>query len=206
MRVVGRGISGCLNSAGGRAVPGDSIQDVDQGFLQVVPPPLANTLTARMHKGINTTCDEGQTLIPEIVGGFDAVPFDTTQITSPGNYSNPRSGDACHPLTACGDPPTIAFGGQMSVPQVDFELSQTLQAKNPQAVAIGWRVRRITPVEAERLQGFPDNYTAIPWRRRPADQCPDGPRYKALGNSMAEPVMNWLGRRIDAVRAITDGR
>lgn len=58
-------------------------------------------------------------------------------------------------------------------------------------------VRRLTPVECERLQGFPDNYTAIPWRGKPADQCPDGPRYKALGNSWAVPLFTWLGRRID---------
>ena len=57
-------------------------------------------------------------------------------------------------------------------------------------------VRRLTPVECERLQGFPDSYTAIPWRNKPAEDCPDGPRYKALGNSMAVPVMRWILRRI----------
>lgn len=63
-------------------------------------------------------------------------------------------------------------------------------------------VRRLTPRECERLQGFPDDYTLIPWRGKPADQCPDGPRYKALGNSMAVPVMAWIGRRIEMVRQI----
>ena len=58
------------------------------------------------------------------------------------------------------------------------------------------QVRRLTCVECERLQGFPDGYTAIPWRKKPADQCPDGPRYKALGNSMAVPCMRWIGQRI----------
>ena len=57
-------------------------------------------------------------------------------------------------------------------------------------------VRRLTPVECERLQGFPDNYTQIPWRKKEADVCPDGPRYKAMGNSMAVPVMKWIGQRI----------
>jgi DNA (cytosine-5)-methyltransferase 1 len=57
-------------------------------------------------------------------------------------------------------------------------------------------VRRLTPVECERLQGFPDNFTAIPWRKKGAEDCPDGPRYKALGNSMAVPVMRWIGERI----------
>ena len=58
------------------------------------------------------------------------------------------------------------------------------------------QVRRLTPVECERLQGFPDHYTAIPWRGKPVDNCPDGPRYKALGNSWAVPVVRWIGRRI----------
>lgn len=57
-------------------------------------------------------------------------------------------------------------------------------------------VRRLTPVECERLQGFPDNYSQIPWRKKPASECPDGPRYKALGNSWAVPVVQWIGRRI----------
>jgi len=60
-------------------------------------------------------------------------------------------------------------------------------------------VRRLTPRECERLQGFNDDHTMIPWRNKPADQCPDGPRYKALGNSMAVPCMAWIGKRIDSV-------
>ena len=59
------------------------------------------------------------------------------------------------------------------------------------------QVRRLTPVECERLQGFPDGYTNIPWRK--AVESPDGPRYKALGNSMAVPVMAWIGKRIKQV-------
>jgi DNA (cytosine-5)-methyltransferase 1 len=78
------------------------------------------------------------------------------------------------------------------------------------------QVRRLTPVECERLQGFPDNYTRIPWKlgywaadkhspevlETIAKQCPDGPRYKALGNSMAVPVMRWIGERVAAVEAL----
>jgi len=60
-------------------------------------------------------------------------------------------------------------------------------------------VRRLTPVECERLQGFPDGFTAIPWGKKAAEECPDGPRYKALGNSMAVPVMRWIGERIQLV-------
>ena len=61
---------------------------------------------------------------------------------------------------------------------------------------IGMQVRRLTPVECERLMGFSDDYTAIPWRKKPADQCPDGPRYRALGNSWAIPCVSWIGERI----------
>lgn len=60
-------------------------------------------------------------------------------------------------------------------------------------------VRRLTPLECERLQGFPDGHTLIRWKGKPAEECPDGPRYKAIGNSMAVPVMRWIGRRIAAV-------
>jgi DNA (cytosine-5)-methyltransferase 1 len=59
-------------------------------------------------------------------------------------------------------------------------------------------LRRLTPRECERLQGFPDDYTLIPYRRKAAGKCPDGPRYKALGNSMAVPCMRWIGERIAA--------
>jgi DNA (cytosine-5)-methyltransferase 1 len=65
------------------------------------------------------------------------------------------------------------------------------------------QVRRLTPRECERLQGFPDDYTAIPWRGK---EAPDGPRYKALGNSMAVPVMRWIGKRIQQVEKILDER
>jgi DNA (cytosine-5)-methyltransferase 1 len=127
----------------------------------------------------------------------------------------------------------IAFSGQMSVPQTDVDMTQTLQVKNPMAVAhsIGtdiyngaitgdvavpltnrsdgtgtghtvmqaMAVRRLTPKECERLQGFPDNYTDI---KPKGKATPDGPRYKALGNSMAVPVMAWIGKRIQEVDAI----
>jgi DNA (cytosine-5)-methyltransferase 1 len=65
------------------------------------------------------------------------------------------------------------------------------------AVVQAMQVRRLTPVECERLQGFPDNFSRIPWKKKPAEDCPDGPRYKALGNSMAVPCMRWIGERIN---------
>ena len=125
----------------------------------------------------------------------------------------------------------ITFSGQMSNPHTNVDITQTLQAKNPMAVAhsvvaptltaandpsrspqssevtnqvysvyqSSMAVRRLTPKECERLQGFPDNYTDIQPKGKPT---PDGPRYKALGNSMAVPVMAWIGQRIEQVEAI----
>lgn len=61
---------------------------------------------------------------------------------------------------------------------------------------VGSSVRRLTPKECERLQGMPDDYTLIPWRGKPASKCPDGPRYKAIGNSKAVTVVRWIGRRL----------
>jgi DNA (cytosine-5)-methyltransferase 1 len=64
------------------------------------------------------------------------------------------------------------------------------------------KVRRLTPLECERLQGFPDNYTKIPYEGKPAEKCPDTPRYKAIGNSMAVPVMAWIAKRIELVDSL----
>ena len=77
----------------------------------------------------------------------------------------------------------------------------TLEARSTtQAVATSWAVRRLMPVECERLQGFPDGFTNVPWRGK--NHSPDGRRYKALGNSMAVNVMRWLGDRIELVDQI----
>jgi DNA (cytosine-5)-methyltransferase 1 len=68
--------------------------------------------------------------------------------------------------------------------------------EGPHDIAQPWAVRRLTPTECARLQGFPDDHTQIEWRGKPADQCPDGPQYKAYGNSMAVPVIRWIMERI----------
>jgi DNA (cytosine-5)-methyltransferase 1 len=134
----------------------------------------------------------------------DYVAFDTTQITSAANYSNPQPGDPCHPLASGAHPPAVAFAHQAGGVQTTLGYdpasgtSPTLSAHQTPAIA-GSCVRRLTPRECERLQGFPDDYTLIEVRGKPAA---DGPRYKALGNSMAVPVMAWIGQRIAAVDAI----
>ncbi|WLH16589.1 DNA cytosine methyltransferase [Pseudomonas simiae] len=91
-------------------------------------------------------------------------------------------------------------------PNIVAGLSPTLRSgnmrnnSNPMTEASmlvgGSAVRRLTPVECERLQGMADDYTLIPWRGKPASECPDGPRYKAIGNSKAVTVVRWIGRRL----------
>lgn len=75
-------------------------------------------------------------------------------------------------------------------------LAFTLATQQDQHIAYNGVARTLTPRECERLQGFPDDWTQIPWKGKPASECPDAPRYKACGNSMAVPVMRWLGQRI----------
>ena len=138
-----------------------------------------------------------------------AVCFATTQITSAANYSNPKPGDPCHPLAAGAHAPAVAYD-ILGVPATqgakETDVHVPLRARLPgqseasttTVLRQSMQVRRLTPRECERLQGFPDDYTMIPWRGKPPSECPDGPRYKALGNSWATPVVRWIGRRIDS--------
>lgn len=84
-----------------------------------------------------------------------------------------------------------------------FTTTTTLKAsagdQTPHVAIPPMAVRRLTPNECYRLQGFPDNWGNIPWKGKPEGQAPDGPQYKAAGNSMAVPVMRWIGERIAAV-------
>lgn len=88
--------------------------------------------------------------------------------------------------------------GSNNAGKIFEERTACLDANSPPPVlCTAWQVRRLTPTECERLQGFRDGHTAIPYRKKSDAQCPDGPRYKALGNSMAVPVMRWIGQRVD---------
>jgi DNA (cytosine-5)-methyltransferase 1 len=103
------------------------------------------------------------------------------------------------PINRCYEGEAIAFGAQNSSHQgdgVSVNFSPTLDKSKTPGVLQSSAVRRLTPIECERLQGFPDDYTLVPHRNKPAA---DGPRYKALGNSMAVPVMRWIGERIQMV-------
>jgi DNA (cytosine-5)-methyltransferase 1 len=213
-------------------------QTINNGHIIGVPvieQPYAvgNTLTARMHKGINTTLDEGQT--PVIAfdilgslatnGGKETDVHTALRSRAPGASENNTTTVVVEPVAvafSCKDSgndagvevsPTLRAmggnqpngGGQVAVAfdqhYKPSETAQTLVAGgsggrnefNHPTVFTAMAVRRLTPRECERLQGFPDDYTLIPVRNKPAA---DGPRYKALGNSMAVPVMHWIGKRI----------
>ena len=205
-------------------------QAVDAGHvLPVVPVAYATKLHNTASNGAGKFY-ENYTASLDANSPPPAIVFDTTQITSAANYSNPKPGDPCHPLAAGAHAPAIAFHSNAQADQLPTTardngaqfihcnkgrpagrlsehtetvaikpLVETLTTDGHQQSAVftpAMQVRRLTPTEAERLQGFPDNYTAIPWRGKPADQCPDGPRYKALGNSWAVPVVRWIGERI----------
>ena len=151
---------------------------IDREDMHTLIPQIANPLTARMHKGINTTCDEGQTMIAHSLsaslGSEDGTGRGTPLVIAFSRNDDGR--DATHNLA-----PIMRVAGN---------------AGGMLGIATAMAVRRLTPVECERLQGFPDGYTDIQPKGK---ATPDGPRYKALGNSMAVPCMAWIGERIQMV-------
>lgn len=219
------------NATGGNRYPGTSAETAGSYLV-------AHSLRGEGFDASEDGTGRGTPLVPV------CLPFDTTQITSPANRSNPQAGDPCHPLAAGMHAPAIAFtskdhgqdagglsptlrsmsgahanaGGQVAIayaiqeracsenlengPQgkgCQPDIAYTLEARNKVQSVAATAVRRLTPRECERLQGFPDDYTLVPNRGKP---MADGPRYKALGNSMAVPVMRWIGERIAAVDAM----
>ena len=142
----------------------------------------------------------------DVHGVAQPIPYDFFQITAPVNRQSREPGDPCHTLAR-----DNAAHATIVQPTASAETAGTLRASagsgfrsngTPvEGVAIqAMQVRRLTPVECERLQGFPDGYTNIPWRGK--THSPDGSRYKAMGNSMAVPVMRWIGKRIAEVDAL----
>jgi DNA (cytosine-5)-methyltransferase 1 len=131
--------------------------------------------------------------------------FDTTQITSPQSRSHPKPGDPCHPLAAAAHAPAIAFQPKASVTQSMSigETCPTIGTTKEPGVYTRMAIRRLTPTECERLQNFPDNFTLVPYRRKLAK---DGPRYRAIGNSMCTSVMSWIGKRIQLVEEIRNAK
>ncbi len=185
---------------------------------------IAGTVSSKWAKGSGGPAgDEHYNLIAHTLrgDGFDAsedgtgrgtpLVFDTTHITSVHNRSNPQPGDPCHSLQASADAPALAFDCKasgrngFSVGQVSATLRAMGHTKSHTnggghaAVQVAGAVRRLTPLECERLQGMPDDHTLVPHRGKP---MADGPRYKMIGNSMAVPVIRWIGERIAAVDAV----
>lgn len=118
--------------------------------------------------------------------------FDERNITSKGNRSRVQPGEPCHTLHE--SPPSIAFSERtrQGSSMIELEDSEVMPAvrtgvQRQQGVFTPWGVRRLTPTEAERLQGFPDNWTA---------GQPDSTRYRQLGNAVSVPVAEWIAKRI----------
>jgi DNA (cytosine-5)-methyltransferase 1 len=185
---------------------------------------IAPTIIKSMSSGVGSTQDAQVIAVAHTLKGegFDASEDGTGRGTPlvpvvhvvNGNSTPETMADCAFPLRAndgSGNRQALAFDCKASG-RNGFgvgEISPTLRSMGHAtshanggghaAVSRGMAVRRLTPVECERLQGFPDSYTNIRERGKPT---PDGPRYKALGNSMAVPCMRWLGERIAAVDAI----
>lgn len=155
-------------------------------------PQISQTITARTGKGPCGDVDDQPLII-----GFNA-------------RQDPDAWNGhVGPLDTDGQTQAVAFAencrAEVRLEGGDGRVSSPLSAgggkpgQGRPCIAQNMQVRRFTPTECERLQGFPDGYTRIPYRNRPADKCADGPRYKALGNSMAVNVMRWAGERIASV-------
>jgi site-specific DNA-cytosine methylase len=142
--------------------------------------------SVQSNQGINADLNVSQTLEAKNPMAFDAynqTQSDTTaalRCAAGGVYDN----TVAQPVTYAETAQTLTAG-------YEFDYNDEKKAASH---IVGMQVRRLTPVECERLQGFPDNYTNIPWRKK--DESPDGPRYKALGNSWAVPNVRWIGKRI----------
>lgn len=161
------------------------------GGLQPVVQPfdVANTLTARMAKGMNSDVNEGQTPV---------IAFDARQDPVSSPYVAGALGSTLPQAQS------VAIRGREGGGTVELggDVAGCLRASggggDKAHVLIGMQVRRLTPTECERLQGFPDGHTAVTYRGRAA---PDSPRYTALGNSKAVPCVGWIGRQIEAALA-----
>ena len=176
----------------------------------------ANAETVEGQAG-TLNCNKGQqggiVALPcgEVVGTVTARKGRNNGIPSIGTYDEVMPTIPANPMSDRGA--AVAFAqntrDEANLISGDGSIAGALAAepgmKQQTYVKTDMQVRRLTPKECERLQGMPDDHTKIPWRggkyrpQESAEDCPDGPRYKAIGNSMAVPVMRWIGERIDKV-------
>lgn len=208
------------NSTGGVRPPGTTVDTADSLVVHTYTPDVSPALKARDYKGPSSDGDgDGAPLIAHTLRGegFDAgedgsgrgtplVPFAFTA-QDHGADAGPisptlRAGGHAKSHANGGVVPAVAFAqnqrDEVRLMPVAGALSAEPGAKQ-QTYVTAPAVRRLTPRECERLQGFPDDYTLIEYRGKPSK---DGPRYKAIGNSMAVPVMRWLGERIEFIEGV----
>ena len=195
-------VTGSLCARTGQSI---SVQDAAQGHLMpIMHSEVCPALKARDHKGPSSDGDgDGAILVPmQPIATHDIAGTMLSRNMS-GGFSNSIDHAAAGYMAL--QPIAHAFkvrggcdGGGKGYLGSD-DLAFTISTAQDQQIKQAMAVRRLTPVECERLQGFPDNYTDIKPNCKPT---PDGPRYKALGNSMAVPVMAWIGKRIQEVDAI----
>ena len=156
---------------------------------------MAGTLTARHDS--SPCADRGQNIV--------CLSDDNANAACDINLSGALKVGGSAPIVNDGKDPVYCQASGMANAEQMHDRRPTQAAchhKDPSTITkkdADWVVRRLMPIECERLQGFPDDWTRIPWKGKPAEECPDTPRYKALGNSMAVPVMRWLGQRIHLV-------
>jgi DNA (cytosine-5)-methyltransferase 1 len=192
------------DSAKGRAKKQSVAPDARSGVEVVDLPRTVGTICADTHPGSYSGQDAYTGRLIPCASAFSVAENQRAEVrlsgTTPAlSCSGGKPGQG-YPAVLTGDLAAIYSIGMDSGSTYARDLAQPITRRNgdPGAVVRDLAVRRLTPVECERLQGFPDHWTAISYRGKPAA---DGPRYKALGNSMAVPVVRWIGERIAAVDA-----
>lgn len=174
-------------------------------------PEVCHTLPASSQPPIAFSCKDFAADAGEVAPTLRSMGHSSSHPNAGGQVAVCITGEITHTLKAEGFDASEDGTGRGQPIVSCREVAQTLTSNygkqpdntnsevGPNVVATTSAVRRLTPRECERLMGFPDDYTLIPWRGRPAHECPDGPRYKALGNSKAVPVVRWIGERIERV-------
>lgn len=225
-RSKGEGVAATITSGAANGGPAHGARSGSAKEGNLIPE-VTRPLTAAMGTKWNGNGDLESSLIPSIVGtltanmvGCAGTPgYNETEHILPllvrmregkeGGGKGPLVSEDQSLTLATGNDQVLAYRWQNDADGiVPDEVASTLRANGTTTderttgayvQQASMQVRRLTPVECERLQGFPDGYTNIPWRGKP--ESPDGPRYKALGNSWAVPCARWIGERIKGIRS-----
>lgn len=215
---AGHLIAGTLN-ANGKAAGSATNQDAESGLLVVhgtQDPGVSDKLAFALGRNngqenavLAFSCKDHGADAGEIAPTLRAMNHSGSHANAGGQVAICITGDITHTLkaegfdgsedgTGRGQPIVSVLRGISDYGQGLPSLRQSSgdAGGGSEALVSSSSVRRLTPRECERLQGFPDDYTRIPWRGRVLGLCPDGPRYKAIGNSKAVTVVRWIGRRL----------